>query len=218
MRLVLLGAPGAGKGTQANLLKEKYGCVHISTGDIFRRNLKEKTELGLQAESFMSRGELVPDSLVVKMVSERFREKDVAKGFLMDGFPRTIVQAEAFETVLNERGYPLDGALLLKIEEEVLVQRLTNRRTCRSCGGISNLLTMREPEGKRCLTCGGELYQREDDEEEVIRNRLKVYREQTALLVAWYGQRGILYECDASGTQEEIFTKIQMTLEKHGIS
>ncbi|MDR3264987.1 MAG: adenylate kinase [Synergistaceae bacterium] len=217
MRLVLLGAPGSGKGTQANLLTEKYGCAHISTGDIFRRNLKNKTELGLRAESFMNRGELVPDELVVRMVSSRLRENDVAGGFLMDGFPRTLPQAEAFDEILKEQNQPLDGVLLLNIDEEFLVRRLTNRRTCRSCGKIWNLLTVPDSE-KGCPACDGDLYQRDDDAADVIRNRLKVYREQTAPLVAWYKSRGALYEYDASGTQEEIFEEIRGTLEKHDIS
>ncbi|MDR3231886.1 MAG: adenylate kinase [Synergistaceae bacterium] len=217
MRLVLLGAPGSGKGTQAELLTEKYGCAHISTGDLFRHNLKNKTELGLQAEAFMNKGELVPDDLVVRMVSSRLRERNVARGFLMDGFPRTLPQAEAFDEILKELGQPLDGVLLLDIDEDFLVRRLTNRRTCRSCGKIWNLLTL--PISVRgCSACGGELYQRGDDAEPVIRNRLKVYRDQTAPLVAWYKNRGILHEHDASGTPEETFRDIRITLEKHDIS
>jgi adenylate kinase len=217
VRLVLLGAPGAGKGTQAELLKERYGCVHISTGDIFRRNLKDKTEFGLQVEAFMQKGELVPDELVIRMVSSRLQEEDVIRGFLMDGFPRTIPQAEAFENILYDIGQPLDGVLLLKIDEELLVRRLTNRRTCHSCGRIWNLSAMTGG-AENCPTCGGPLFRRDDDAADVIRNRLKVYREQTAPLVFWYKSRGMLHECDASGTQEEIFREIRVTLEKHDIS
>lgn len=213
MRLVLLGAPGAGKGTQAELLKAKYACVHISTGDIFRQNLKDRTRLGVQVEAFMNKGELVPDDLVVKMVSERFGEKDVQKqGFLMDGFPRTLPQAEAFGGILEKVGLALDRVLLLKIDEEVLVRRLTNRRTCRSCGKIWNLLAMASSEEKDCPECGGMLYQRDDDAADVIRNRLKVYHEQTAPLISWYKNRGILFEIDSSGSKEETFRKIQAAL------
>jgi adenylate kinase len=199
------------------LLKERYGCVHISTGDILRQNLKDKTEWGLEAEAFMKRGELVPDDLVVRMVSGRLRQDDIARGFLMDGFPRTLPQAEAFDDILKNIGQPLDCVLLLEIDEEVLVERLTNRRTCRSCGRIWNLSTMTGG-GEICPACGGDLFRRDDDAAEVVRNRLKVYREQTAPLVAWYRNRGMLQGCDASGTQEEIFREIRVTLENHDIS
>lgn len=214
MRLVLLGAPGAGKGTQADLLQEKYGCVHISTGDILRRNLKDKTGLGLQAEAFMNKGELVPDGLVVKMVSDRLREKDVSGGFLMDGFPRTLFQAQAFDDILKTIDAPLDSVLSLKVDEDLLIRRLTNRRTCRACGKIWNLLTMRNSDGKTCPDCGGELYLRDDDAESVIRNRLKVYHEQTAPLIAWYRNRGILHDIDSSGSKEETLDKIEAVLGK----
>ncbi|MDO4786313.1 MAG: nucleoside monophosphate kinase, partial [Fretibacterium sp.] len=142
MRLVLLGAPGSGKGTQAAFLKERCGCVHVSTGDIFRKNLKEETPLGLLAREYMDKGALVPDEVVLKMVSERLLEPDVKSGFLLDGFPRTIAQAEFLDAFLGERDLGLDVVILFDIEDEVLVRRLSNRRTCRSCGGIFNLLTL----------------------------------------------------------------------------
>ena len=212
MRLVLLGAPGSGKGTQAELLKEWYGCAHISTGDILRQNLKDGTELGQRAKVFMNRGELVPDALVVEMVQSRLREKDTEQGFLMDGFPRTIFQAEALEKTLNELNRPLDGVLLLKIDEELLVRRLINRRTCRTCGKIWNLLSIGE--AKECPDCGGELFQRDDDTESVIRNRLKVYREQTEPLVSWYEKKGLLRVVETAGSPEDNFRKIQVALGK----
>lgn len=212
MRLVLLGAPGSGKGTQANLLKIEYGCVHISTGDILRRNLKEETELGLRAGAFMNKGELVPDDLVITMVRERLSQDDLAAGFLMDGFPRTLPQAESFETILQEIDRPLDQVLLLRVDEELLVRRLTDRRTCRSCGKIWNLLTMDPSQAKACPKCGGELYQREDDSEFVIRNRLRVYREQTSPLVSWYEEKGLLSVVDASGSPEETFKRVRVAL------
>ena len=211
MRLVLLGAPGSGKGTQADLLKEKYGAAHISTGDILRRNLKEKTKLGAEAESYMNKGALVPDDLVIRMVSERLRENDVAKGFLLDGFPRTISQAEALETLLGDLKQKLDAVLLFEIDEEALVRRLSNRRTCAACGKIWNLLTM-ESVSSGCPSCGGELLQREDDAEAVIRHRMDVYREQTSPLVSWYDDQGLLRRIDASKSREEIFTEIEATL------
>lgn len=213
VRLILLGAPGAGKGTQADLLKEKYACIHVSTGDILRQNLKDRTELGIKAEIFMNRGELVPDDLVVGMVADRLREKDATGGFLMDGFPRTLSQAEAFDDILKEIDAPLDGVLLLEIDEEMLVRRLVNRRSCRSCGRIWNLLTMAS-DAKTCPDCNGELYRRDDDTEDVIRNRLRIYRVQTAPLISWYKNRGILHDIDASGSREETFSKIQAVLDR----
>ena len=191
MRLVLLGAPGSGKGTQAGLLKAKYGFIHISTGEILRQNISEKTELGLRAEVFMSKGELVPDAIVIEMVENRLSKDGNAKGFLMDGFPRTVAQAQAFDKFLNAMGRPLDAALLIDVDEELLVRRLTNRRTCRACGKIFNLLNV-EAGTENCLDCGGELYLRDDDDESVIRNRLEVYKKHTEPLVAWYKNKGLL--------------------------
>ncbi|MDR2523649.1 MAG: adenylate kinase [Synergistaceae bacterium] len=207
MRLVLLGAPGSGKGTQAEFLKARHGCAHISTGDILRQNLKDGTDLGLKAKAFMDKGELVPDGVVVGMVRERLlRERE----FLMDGFPRTLPQAEALEKILEELTLPLDAVLLLRVDEELIVRRLTNRRTCRACGKIWNLLAM--PPNADCPECGGELYRRDDDAESVIRNRLSVYREQTAPLVEWYEKRGKLRAVDAVGSPEEIFAKAEAAL------
>ncbi|MBQ9564484.1 MAG: adenylate kinase [Synergistaceae bacterium] len=211
MRLVLLGAPGAGKGTQAAFLKERDGAVHISTGDIFRKNLKDQTPLGMEAKSYMDRGALVPDEVVMKMVSSRLQESDAAKGFLLDGFPRTVPQAEFLEGFLKERGEKLDAVLLFAIDDEVLVNRLSNRRTCRSCGGIFNLLTM-EKGTTKCPSCGGELFQRDDDHESVIRSRLKVFHEQTEPLVAWYRDRKLLIEIDASDAPEAIYGRVKAAL------
>jgi adenylate kinase len=209
------------------LLKAKYACAHISTGDILRRNLKDGTELGLKAGAYMSKGELVPDSLVIEMAKERLREDDAAKGFLMDGFPRTLPQAETFEKILEELGRPLDAVLLFSVDEEALVRRLSNRRTCRACGRIENLLFISQnaisqnsiPQNSIsrngaavCTECGGELYRRDDDAESVIRNRLKVYNDQTAPLVSWYEEKGLLRTVDASGSPEEILQKIQAVL------
>jgi adenylate kinase len=191
------------------LLKTKYACAHISTGDILRQNLRDGTELGLQAEVYMNKGELVPDGLVIKMAEERLRKED--GGFLMDGFPRTLPQAEAFDRILEELGRPLDAVLLLAIDEEALVRRLSHRRTCRACGRIWNLLSMAAGTTV-CPECQSELHQRDDDAESVIRNRLEVYRDQTAPLVSWYEKQGKLRKVDASGSPEEIFGKIQAVL------
>lgn len=219
MRLILLGAPGAGKGTQAALLKERDGCVHISTGDIFRKNLGEQTPLGLEAKKYMDQGALVPDELVLKMVSARLLEPDAAKGFLLDGFPRTVPQAEFLEGFLKEHGEKLDAVLLFSIDDEVLVRRLSNRRSCRACGEIFNLLTLGDAASSgKCPSCGGELFQRDDDHESVIRNRLKVFHEQTEPLVAWYKDRNLLCEVDASGAPEAIYTSVKARLKEHGAS
>jgi adenylate kinase len=158
----------------------------------------------------MSKGELVPDELVIEMAKARLREDDAAKGFLMDGFPRTLPQAEVFEKILEELGRPLDAVLLFSIDEEALVRRLSNRRTCRACGKIWNLLSMT---GANCPDCGEELYQRDDDAESVIRNRLKVYNDQTAPLVSWYEKKGLLRTVEAAGSPEEILQKIQAVLD-----
>ena len=219
MRVVLLGAPGAGKGTQAALLRERDGCVHISTGDIFRQNLKEQTPLGMEAKGYMDQGALVPDDLVLRMVSGRLLEPDVAGGFLLDGFPRTVPQAEFLGSFLEEHGAALDAVLLFSIADELIVERLCARRTCRACGGIFNLMAMEAGADQgRCPSCGGELFQRDDDEEAVIRRRLAVYHEQTEPLVAWYRERGLLCEVEASGGPEAIYEKTKAALKEHGAS
>jgi len=189
--LILLGGPGSGKGTQADFLKVKYGCAHISTGDILRKSLREKTDLGLRAETFMNKGELVPDAIMVDMVEGRLREDDVAGGFVMDGFPRDIPQAEAFDKILNKMNYHLDAVLFLKIDEEVLVRRLTSRRVCRTCGKAWSPLTVAAGT-ENCPDCGGELYRRNDDNEQVVRHRIQIYKEHTEPLAAWYEDKGLL--------------------------
>ena len=215
MRLVLLGAPGSGKGTQAALLKERHGCVHVSTGDIFRKNLKEETPLGLLARSYMDKGALVPDEVVLDMVSGRLAEPDMAAGFLLDGFPRNEPQAEFLDRFLGGRNLALDAVLLFEIEDEVLIRRLSSRRTCRSCGGIFNLLTL-EGDDHVCPACKGELYQRDDDVESVIRNRLKVFHEQTKPLIDWYQRKGLLETLNASQDPEAVYGDIAAILKKHG--
>ncbi|MFC2594746.1 MAG: adenylate kinase, partial [Fretibacterium sp.] len=201
--------------TQAALLKERLGCAHVSTGDIFRKNLKEETPLGLLARSYMDKGALVPDEVVLKMVSGRLLEPDMEAGFLLDGFPRTIAQAEFLESFLAERGQALDAVILFDIGDEALVRRLSNRRTCRSCGAIFNLLTL-DGDGHSCPACSGELYQRDDDEESVIRNRLKVFHDQTQPLIDWYGKKGLLSAVDASQAPEAAYGDITAILKRHG--
>ncbi len=212
MRIVLLGAPGSGKGTQATFLKERYGCAHISTGDIFRENLKKKTPLGLEAEGYMNKGALVPDEVVMKMVEGRLSEPDAAAGFLLDGFPRTVVQAEFLNSLLIKQKWSLDAVILFQLDEEKLVKRLTDRRSCRSCGKILNLQMMSPSDGKVCPSCSGELYQRDDDKEDVIRNRLKVFNDQTAPLIDWYDSKGLLRRIDAADTPEKTFRALEALL------
>ena len=215
MRLVLLGAPGAGKGTQAAFLRERNEGVHISTGDIFRKNLKEETPLGLEAKKYMDQGALMPDELVLKMVSARLSEPDAEQGFLLDGFPRTVAQAEFLEKFLSEHGKKLDAVLLFGVDDELLVKRLSNRRTCRSCGNIFNLLAMHEHDDKvKCPSCGGELYQRDDDNEAVIRNRLKVFHDQTEPLIDFYKAKNLLkvVNAEAEDTPEMVYGRVKAAL------
>lgn len=218
MRVILLGAPGSGKGTQAALLKERDGCVHVATGDIFRQNLREQTSLGMEAKKYMDQGALVPDEIVLKMVSERLLRADAAMGFLLDGFPRTVPQAEFLESFLGQQKWELDAVFLFEIDDEILVRRLSNRRTCRACGAIFNLLTMERTDGPKCPVCGGELFQRDDDKESVIRNRLKIFHEQTERLVEWYRGKGLLHLLEASQAPEVVYARIKAELKKHGAS
>lgn len=204
MRLVLLGAPGAGKGTQAVFLKERHNLAHISTGDIFRQNLKDNTPLGLEAKKFMDAGQLVPDEIVMKMVGGKLAEFKPGEGFMLDGFPRTVAQAEFLETQTK-----LDGVIMFKVSDEAIVKRLTSRAVCKECGNVTNI-----HEHDRCPACGGELYRRDDDNEATIRERLRVYHEQTEALVDFYRARGLLIEIDATGMPEEVFARVVETL-KH---
>jgi len=197
MRLVLVGPPGAGKGTQAQFLAAHYSIPHISTGDIFRANLKAGTELGNQAKGFMDRGELVPDSVTNEMVKDRLTHDDVANGFLLDGFPRNVAQAEVLRAILAEKKTPLHAVLEFSLADEEIVARLSSRRTCRDCGAPSVGVD-------KCPTCGGEVYQREDDKAEVITRRLEVYAEQTAPIISFYRNEGLLISVSAVGNVEDI--------------
>ena len=199
MRLLLVGPPGAGKRTQAQFLAAHYSIPHISTGDIFRANLKAGTDLGNQAKAFMDRGELVPDSVTNDMVKDRLTHDDVANGFLLDGYPRNTAQAEVLRAFLAENETPLQAALELSIAPEEIIKRLSSRRTCRACGAPS------ESGATNCSSCNGaDLYQREDDKEEVIARRLEVYKEQTSPIIAFYQNEGILLTIPALGTVSEI--------------
>ena len=208
MRLVLVGPPGAGKGTQAVFLAEHYSIPHISTGDIFRANLKAGTPLGQEAKSFMDRGELVPDSVTNAMVKDRLTQDDLANGFLLDGFPRNVVQAEVLRAILAEQKSPLDAVLELNIADSEIIERLSSRLTCRGCGAPAPATA------QACAACGGELYQREDDKAEVIARRLEVYNEQTAPIIAFYRGEGLLITISATGAVSEITERATTALSR----
>lgn len=197
MRLVLVGPPGAGKGTQAQFLAAHYSIPHISTGDIFRANLRAGTPLGVQAQSFMDRGELVADSVTNEMVKDRLTHDDVAKGFLLDGFPRNVAQAEVLRAILAEKKTPLHAVLEFSLANEEIVARLSSRRTCKDCFQPSVGVD-------KCPQCGGDIYQREDDKAEVIARRLEVYQEQTAPIISFYRNEGLLISVGALGSVEDI--------------
>lgn len=212
MRLVLMGPPGAGKGTQAEALVERLGISHISTGDIFRQAIKDGTALGRKAKDYMDAGQLVPDEVTVGIVRERLAQPDCQKGFLLDGFPRTVAQAEALDGILAGQGKPLDAVLDIRVPREKLVARLTGRRVCRNCGATFHLLYNPSSRGESCERCGGELYQRGDDTEATVASRLDVYESQTAPLVDYYAGKGLLKVVDGDQPIAKVLADIGRAL------
>jgi adenylate kinase len=211
-RVVLLGPPGAGKGTQAKLLQDKFGVCQISTGDILRKAVAEQTPLGKEASQYINRGALVPDSVIVDLVAARLKEKDCEKGFILDGFPRTIPQAKSLDAILKQRGIGLNSVLSVQVPQDVVIERLAGRRTCRSCGALSHVTFSPPKKAGICDRCGGELYQRDDDREETIAHRLKVYDDQTAPLLDYYRGQGLLREIDGVGAVDEIRARVTAAL------
>jgi adenylate kinase len=212
MRLILLGPPGAGKGTQAKLLMDTLGVPQVSTGDILRQALADGTEMGRKAKSFMEQGALVPDEVVIGIIEERLRKSDCARGYILDGFPRTLPQAEALSRALRPLSASLDKVLSVEVPEEDLIRRLAGRRVCRDCGYMFHVDTHPPRESGVCDKCGGALYQRDDDKEDTIRHRLRVYREQTQPLIAYYDKMGLLRRIDGRGAIEEISQRIHHAL------
>ncbi|MBO4411880.1 MAG: adenylate kinase [Lachnospiraceae bacterium] len=212
-RYVLLGPPGAGKGTQSVMIAEQYDIPHISTGDILRANVKAGTPLGVEAKAYMDRGELVPDSLIMDLVRDRLEEPDCEKGFLFDGFPRTVPQAEALDKILADAGIELDAVIDIRVDEDELLKRMTGRRVCRQCGAPYHIVNMPPKKEGVCDLCGGEVYQRADDTEETVKNRFKVYNEQTLPLTDYYAKTGKLVPIESAGGPKEVFEAIVARLE-----
>jgi adenylate kinase len=212
MRLILLGPPGAGKGTQAANIVDKYNLPHISTGDIFRANIKQGTELGKRAKEYMDKGQLVPDSLVVELVEDRLSKDDTQVGFMLDGFPRTIFQAEALDEVLQNMGTSIDHVINIVVDPAVLVERAVGRRICKDCGATYHIKFNPSKEEGVCDKCSGPLYQRSDDNEETVSNRISVYTNETAPLVEYYEKSGKIRTIDGLQDIDKVFGDIEKVL------
>ncbi len=212
MRLILLGPPGAGKGTQAANLVEHYKLTHISTGDIFRANIKGGTELGKKAKSYIDKGELVPDEVTVAIVEDRLMQDDVKNGFLLDGFPRNVTQARALDAVLAKNGIEIDCALCIDVDVEALVKRAVGRRICRDCGATYHIEYMPSKKGNICDNCHGELYQRDDDNETTMKNRIDVYEKQTSPLIDYYNEKNVLQHINGDQDVQDVFDEMVSAL------
>jgi len=214
MKIIMLGAPGAGKGTQAKKIAEKYSIPHISTGDIFRANIKNNTELGQKAKTYMDKGELVPDELVVDLIMDRFKNADCKNGYVLDGFPRTIPQAEALDKALNAQGHKVDFAINVEVPDENIINRMSGRRACVGCGATYHVKYNPPKTENICDVCGEKLILRDDDKPETVKNRLSVYHQQTQPLIEYYNKQGALAEVDGTKDMEEVFADINRVLGK----
>ena len=208
MKIIMLGAPGAGKGTQAKMIAEKFNIPHISTGDIFRANIKNGTELGKKAKEFMDKGQLVPDELTVEILLDRVANDDCKNGYVLDGFPRTIPQADVLDKELTKLGDKVDFAINVDVPDENIVRRMSGRRACLKCGATYHIEHIPPKKEGICDTCGSELVQRDDDKPETVQNRLKVYHEQTQPLIEYYDKKNILKNVDGTKDMQEVFTDI----------
>ena len=213
MILILLGAPGVGKGTQGALISKEYGIPQISTGDILRSEVKNETELGKKAKAYMEKGELVPDDVIIEMMEKRIKEDDCKNGFILDGFPRTVAQAEAFDRMLAKNGLELDKVILIDVPEEEIIDRLTGRRICPNCGAVYHIKNNPPKVEGVCDRCGSKLIQRDDDREDVVKKRLEVYKKSTMPLIDYYTKTSKLVKVDGTGDIEEIFARIKKILE-----
>lgn len=213
MKIIMLGAPGAGKGTQAKMLADKYDIPHISTGDIFRANIKNGTELGTKAKEYMDKGLLVPDELTCDLVVDRIKRDDCAKGYILDGFPRTIPQAECLDNALNSMNDKIDYAVNVDVPDENIIKRMSGRRACVGCGATYHIVYNPTKEEGICDRCGKELILRDDDKPETVENRLNVYHEQTQPLIDYYNSKGVLQEVDGTKDMQEVFDAIVAVLE-----
>jgi adenylate kinase len=214
MNLILLGPPGAGKGTQAKKIAAQYDLPHISTGDIFRETASSGTELGKKLQSYMSQGKLVPDEVVIEIVNARLEKPDCRNGFLLDGFPRTVPQAEALDAVLASAGKKIDKVLAMRVDNEEIVKRLSSRRVCPQCGASYNLISQAPKVAGKCDVCASAIVLRADDNPETVRQRLAVYDTQTRPLIDYYGKKGVLREVDGTRTVEEVFKSLRAAIEK----
>jgi len=214
VRVVLVGPPGAGKGTQAQFIASQLAIPKVSTGDIFRYNVSAGTEMGRQAKTFMERGDLVPDKVTIAMVASRLQEDDAQAGFLLDGFPRNVPQAETLKKMLADWGLPLDLVLELVVDHDEVIRRLSGRRTCRKCGRVWHVAFDPPSVPGKCDECGGELFQRDDDREETIRHRLEVYQHQTQPLISYYADEGILLGIDATGPVDDVTDRALLALRR----
>ena len=212
MKIVMLGAPGAGKGTQAKMIADQYSIPHISTGDIFRANIKEGTELGKEAKSYMDKGQLVPDELTVKILLDRVAKEDCKNGYVLDGFPRTIPQAEVLEDALTKLNDKIDYAINVEVPDENIVRRMSGRRACLSCGATYHIVHIPPKAEGVCDRCGKDLVLRDDDKEETVQKRLNVYHEQTQPLIDFYEKRGVLKEVDGTVDMKDVFAAITRIL------